>query len=159
MQKFIAIVFCSTFIIAGIAVAGFGFRKMYRAAISAKWPTVTGSIESSELGRHTNGSHGTTYSADIDYEFRLNGITYRNNAVDFVGGSTSNLSAAQETIHKYPKSKEVAVFYDPADPYTSVLEPGIHPSNWFLLIFGFVFASFGTVFMIIIVKSAPRIAT
>ncbi len=158
MRIILPMAFCSLFIIAGVAIAGVGFRKMYKAAISTKWPTVTGCIASSELGRHSSDNGGTTYSADIDYEFTVNGITYRSNAVDFVSGSTSNLSAVQETINRYPKSRQVAVHYDPADPYSSVLEPGIHASNWLLLIFGFVFASFGSVFMLIVVKSAPKTA-
>jgi hypothetical protein len=49
-------------------------------------------------------------------------------------------------VSKYPVDKQALVYYNPAEPQSSVLEPGISEIPWILLIFGMVFTAAGSGF-------------
>lgn len=100
-----------------------------RAAASVAWPTTDGRITGSRVVRVRHGRYGTkTYTADITYEYALDGGTFAGDRIWFGDDySASDASAFRAAVGRYPVGKAVKVHYDPAEPAQSVLEPG---STW-----------------------------
>jgi len=53
---------------------------------------------------------------------------------------------AERFVKKYPKGKDIKVFYDPSVMSTSVLEPGLSKRSFILFTFGMSFMIFGICF-------------
>ena len=101
-----------------IAVALRGFAK---AADSVRWPTAEGTVLRSELRSGVESDW-----AEISYQYIVDGTNYQGTNLRTADIQFDNsLDEAQQTIHRYPVGARVLVHYDPADPRTAVLEPGI----------------------------------
>ncbi len=120
----------------------FGIRTLILAEASRSWPTVRGKISVSEMGVHSDEKN-TTYSADVVYDYTVHGTQYTGSRVAFGLISTSSTSRARRILNRYPRGKEVVVYYDSSDPEESVLEPGIHGATWFLPGIGLLFTVVG----------------
>ncbi len=95
---------------------------------SDDWPSVPGIVMASEITSHTSiGAYGADtiadYRAAVSYGYKVQGRDYESDRVTF-GSVGSSYRRAQEVANRYPVSKDVAVFYDPADPAQAVLEAG-----------------------------------
>jgi hypothetical protein len=120
-------------VIGGLLLVG-GFFLTYRigkpirdrAAASVAWPSTEGRITGSRVERVKNGGDGkTTYTADITYDYALDGRTFEGDRVWFGDDySASDASAFRAAVGRYPVGQAVKVHYDPAEPAESVLEPG-----------------------------------
>lgn len=146
-SKVLWVGFSSIFVIVGLAVTIFGVLEVLKAQASASWPGAPGIIVASEMSEHYDSDSGTTYSADIAYTFQVAATSYRGDQIKIGEVSTSDADDARHWLNKYPVGAEVLVYYDPAKPGESVLEPGVHASTFFLPGFGFVFATFGALFV------------
>ena len=118
-----------------MAVGGFfvvqGVREWMKASDSAAWPTVAGTVTHSEVTRHTSTSKGRTrisYSARIEFDYEIDGVTIRGDRLTYKVTSSSQ-SGAQETVDRHPVGSTVTVSYDPDDRTRAVLEPGWDWSN------------------------------
>ena len=133
------------FMVAGGVMSFFGVRQLMRAQASTTWPTVTGVVTISELGKQMGNERdeSTTYSADISYDYVANDRSYVNGAVSFDGVRSSDPSTARRLLKRYPVGKQVTVYYNPADPQEAVLEPGLTGGSWFLPSFGALFVGVG----------------
>lgn len=141
------------FMLAGIVFIVIGSNNIYRAYKTSNWPSVQGYITSSETKSHSSTYTDTTtntvrneviYNAQINYDYVINGITYSNDDVK-VGGTigTNTTSWTRALLNKYPQKQSVRVYYNPENPYQSVLEKGLHLSTLFSLGLGlaiFIFA-------------------
>jgi hypothetical protein len=125
--------------IAGLVVGGLmlvgGYFLTYRvgkpirdkAAASVAWPATDGRITGSRVERVKSKKEGggATYTADITYEYALDGRTFEGDRVWFGDDySASDASAFRAAVGRYPVGRAVKVHYDPAEPAESVLEPG-----------------------------------
>ena len=63
----------------------------------------------------------------------------------------SNKSQVTHVLDRYPKGKQVTVFYDPNDPQTAVLEPKITDRTWTPLAFSVLFLLWGTLPIILFI--------
>jgi hypothetical protein len=117
-------------LIAGIiiSVVGFGLigmltRDIYGGVMSKTWPSVSGSVQSSQVHQVTKKIKHHRYKADIRYAYKVEGKSYSSRRIDF---STSNRylsrSEAEGIVAKYPRGSEVRVFYKQGDPEEAVLE-------------------------------------
>ena len=97
----------------GLMVGGAWFER--KGIVSRHWPTVDGTVVTSRLVSR-RGWH-----ADVRYEYSVAGILHRNNSV-----SLDVFSTARGEVARYEVGRHVAVHYDPADPGSSILEPGGH---------------------------------
>lgn len=133
------------FVIVGAILVFFGARQLLRADASQSWPSVTGVVTISELGKHLGNDRddSTTYSADISYDYIVNDRDYVNGTVAFGSVQTSDPSLARLVLKRYPVGQPVTVYYNPANPRDAVLEPGLHGATWFLPIFGALFLVVG----------------
>lgn len=126
------------FIAAGAVMSFLGVRQFMRAQASPTWPTVTGVVTISELGKHVGNERATstTYRADISYDYVANDRSYVNGAINFATVNSSDPAAARRLLKRYPVGKQVTVYYNPAEPQEAVLEPGPAAGSWFLPLFG-----------------------
>ena len=109
-----------------------------RIRASASWPTASGWVYSSSLGRDSTrirgGSYDILHVADVKYRYSVGGKAYESNTFTFgVPHSYTNQSDAVAELAKYPIGRAVEVRYDPADPATSSLMPGVVPEQFTLL--------------------------
>jgi len=64
---------------------------------------------------------------------------YSADMVSFGQYGSSSRSHAEEIVNRYPTGRTVAVYYDPSDPGTAVLEPGVTWSSYMILGIGLSF--------------------
>jgi hypothetical protein len=90
---------------------------------SRNWQSVTGKIVKAATGSESMGEGANAVTAEIEYEYRVNGETFRSKRISFgVQWKTNNPKPAQEMLAKYPEGSPVEVFYDSANPASAVLE-------------------------------------
>jgi len=88
----------------------------------ASFRSAEGRIVSSSTYTVTR-KRGTYYHYSIEYDFTVDGKSYRSDEVTFNHNYSLDEEFAQSYISKYPVGKQVTVYYDPHDPSFSVLEP------------------------------------
>jgi len=118
---------------------------LWFGAASKAWPSVPGVVEASgvqRLGNLENGSK-TKYRALIRYRYTVHNQMLTGNRIGYWDYSYPNRSDAQAIIGRYPPKRPVTVYYQPGNPARCVLEPGVHLTEWFVILFGAVFFSGG----------------
>jgi hypothetical protein len=123
-----------------------GLPTIKTAQASVDWPTVDGTIESSELKmeeRMENQQQHTEYRAVIEYSYEVGGKRFRTNNVAFGALSSSSRSAIQEIVDRYPVGKRVTVHYDPQSAENAVLEPGASADAYMAFAAGVLFVGLG----------------
>lgn len=139
--------FFAVFILAGGIVAGFGVRNIIQAHESRNWLPADGKITASEVERRRSSKGRGSYSPSVKYEYTVDGQKYDGETIAI---GMKNVSAGQgfarRFVSKYPAGKSVQVFYNPALPGHSVLEPGLSKRSFILFAFGISFALVGTCF-------------
>jgi hypothetical protein len=130
------------FLLIGLVVAGFGVRTIIRAGQSESWPTVEGVVKVSEVDRR-HDKDGTTYHADVMYEYTVDGTLYSCDRVSYGDYGSSNSSHARRVCNRYPQGQTVVVYYDPGDPEEAVLEAGRTWATFAVAGFGAIFALVG----------------
>jgi len=141
----------AVFLVIGVLVAAWGFSTLSRAKASKSWPSVEGTVVSSEVTeeRETSSSsrrgrrESVTYGAEISYEYAVEGRRYTSDRVSFGQYKSSNRGHAAGIVGRYPEGKKVDVHYDPAGPGTAVLEPGAGGGAYIPLLIGVVFVIAG----------------
>jgi hypothetical protein len=84
----------------------------------------------------------------VKYIYLVNGTQYQGGNIYFDDeNSRSKLSYTNQMVSKYPAGKQALVYYNPAEPQSSVLEPGISETTWISLIFGMGFTIAGSGFL------------
>ncbi len=136
-------IFSSIFILIGGAVLFFGVKSLVTAKASETWPTVQGKVVSSSVDSKQGDKGGTTYHAEVLYEYTVAGQLQSSNNIAFGSYGSSDPSRARGTVNKYPAGSAVTVHYSPTNPGKSVLEAGISGKTFFLPAFGTVFFSVG----------------
>ncbi|MGJ8656430.1 MAG: DUF3592 domain-containing protein [Akkermansiaceae bacterium] len=131
-------IFLGVFLMAGLAMLGFGISNMITAKESESWPSVKGVVLTSKVSVNSD-SDGTTYGADVTYKYVVDKQRYEGDRVAFGEVSTSSRNRAQKIVKRYRKGKKVAIFYDPNEPEVSVLEKGVSGGSWLLPGMGVLF--------------------
>jgi hypothetical protein len=111
-------------------------HRIYGAE-SLSWPTVDGVIEDVSSLKSQRGSS----TVSVTYRYSVDGEEYRSSNVAFGYNRAAQIRARFE---RYAKGDRVAVFVRPGDPSVSVIEPGIHPSNYAMPLLGVFFILSGS---------------
>ena len=90
-----------------------------RGTASQQWPTTDGTILESQVDY--DGDH---HRAKIRYQYVVQAEVLTGEVITYRGINTDRVTA-EEYAEKYPISMKVVVYYDPASPAISVLEPGV----------------------------------
>lgn len=147
--SFMSLLIGITFTIAGaVLVFGFGLPLRRQAVASASWPATEGRITRSRLEVRA-GDKGSSLTADVEYEYDLDGRTLVGSRVWIGDGySSSPGTEHRDAVNRYPVGREVQVYYEPEDPDESVLEPGPNWSSLLLVLLGLVFLSIGSLVLL-----------
>jgi hypothetical protein len=145
-------IFPLIFIIAGLAASAGIFKVISIAQESKSWPEAEGVIRISKVQFENRAGEKGMYSAEVMFEYQIEGKTYSNNRISSVKSSSSNPASARETVDKYPEGAKVKVFYNSGSPQTSLLEPGVSPAMWLLVLIGPLFMATGIAMLILLPK-------
>ena len=133
------------FTLVGGIVLVVGIFSIVRANASESWPMVEGEVIRTDIvSNRKSGGGSSTYRAKVEYQYAIDGVTRYGARVSYAGNvSSSNRGSAMAIIDRYPKGSDVTVYYDPADPEESVLEPGISAKIFLTPAIGGVFLVLG----------------
>ncbi len=130
------------FLLVSLVVMGIGMYGMQQSIQASHWPTTTGAITRSLIcTRWVNGS--TDYSGPcIEYTYTANGADYKASSIDtreftdrgFWWGITGIPA-------QYRVDRAVTVYYNPANPGVSRLDPTIPARDWFTTSIGGLLAA------------------
>ena len=147
-------IFSVVFVGAGVGLVVWGQNVLAKSKASMEWPTVQGTVRSAEVlqEKERDRSSSTrreriTYRPDIVYDFEVNGTAYSGARVGVLHVASSNRGKADGVVARYPVGSEVTVFYDPGDPQTAVLEPGVSWFSYMPVVGGGVFILAGIVML------------
>ncbi len=129
------ILFPIIFGLISIVIFVFIIRYIIITVRCSRWPVVIGEVISAEmkakykkLAEFMEAAHTVTslYQPDITYEYQINGEKFTNNRVRPVGRNVwKKTPVVQRVLNLYPKGSNVQIFYNPANPSDSVLDPYI----------------------------------
>lgn len=134
--------FFGLFLAIGLAILGFGLRSLHLTRQAEHWPTVQGTVISSDFDSNTDSDGDTTYRAEITYAYNVLGRDYAGEKIAFGYSGSSSYNFHHDIYDALPDGAEVAVRYDPQRPERAVLSFGLNQSIMFLLIFGAVWTVF-----------------
>jgi len=100
-------------------------REIAGGLRSRSFVKTSGEVSSSTLTPHTG--KGVSYTADLVYEYTVNGRTFTGSKVGY-GGWTGR---ASDVVDAHPAGSAAVVFFDPANPSDAVLETGLSGRNLF----------------------------
>ena len=108
-----------------ILVLGILLSDIPTMIVSPEWPTTEGIVISQRLVGQKFKEYDGDYYENIDgyirYQYSVNGISYSSLAVN----SIDSPFYPEIIARRYPKGKNVNVYYNPKKPSEAVLEPGI----------------------------------
>jgi hypothetical protein len=116
-------------ILVGVAVLVYAIRLRKTIADSRTWPTTPGRVVSVDVTQWKRPQGpGFLYAPVIDYEYDVEGQTYRSNVIharlSATASSLRTMQGAERYGERYSAGSAVTVAYNPADPKTAMLEPG-----------------------------------
>ncbi len=113
-------------------------RSVLLGQKSRSWPSVAGSILQSGIETHQStdddGSISTTYGVSLVYKYTISGQEFQGTRRTFTDVRTSSLLRTQKILVSYPQGGSVTVFYNPDDPSSCVLEPGVGTYIYIVLV-------------------------
>jgi Protein of unknown function (DUF3592) len=129
------VLFC---MVAGILMLLFLVSNRRAALAAARWPTTTGTILSSTAEAQrvfAPGGRTTTqvWWPLVEYSYTVDGRSYYSSRLAFGANVGGARTLAEATVARYPGGSQVTVYFDPANPSSSVLEPRI-AFAWFTLV-------------------------
>lgn len=123
------------------------------AKASEDWPTVQGQITKSQIGKKRDDG-STYYFPEVSFKYAVDGKNYNGSKVRTIQTNTTSSRGVKKTIGRYPVNSPVTVHYDPELPDVSVLEPGVHGiENFVLKHFPTVFMFAGALILISVARS------
>ena len=146
-----AVFFFLIFFGVGVGLSYWGWTILQDARASASWPSVQGQVTSSVVDRSTDSEGGTSYSPEVDYEYTVNDQRFSADRIKFGENSYSSRRQAEDVVARYPVGQTVAVYYDPVEPETAVLEPGVSSGSYIVI-------GIGAIFVLVSLVIAPIIA-
>lgn len=118
------------FVVAGLVATIWGLRVIIIARRSLEWPSVEGKIEVSKVS-----SDEFDLLPNIEYSYCIGQRTFQQ-VLKFPSDITPTKEFALNYVEKYPIGKKVQVYYNPANPNHSTLEPGLAKGDWLILAIG-----------------------
>ena len=150
----------SPFLAGGVFLVGKGISNIRQAGASANWPktesiVARSSTTSSTSTDFSNRTTNTSYSADLEFKYRVGGKDYATSIRHFgqTDGSTDS-SEAELLRLRYPAGTRVTVSYDPADPSIAAAEPGYQSDLLWLPAAGFFFIAPAVMFLLLFMGSS-----
>lgn len=99
-----------------VLVALFWLNMKKRKA-SRLWPSTTGTIINSDIHLSRDSDGSTQEDARIVYSYNVGGKAFNSSRIGFI-----TVGTASQLVRRYPVGQQVEVYYDPANPSSSVLQ-------------------------------------
>lgn len=134
----------------GVLFFAFGVSFVLEANASRNWPTAQGTVETVRVTwRNDSNSNRSIpdreYFYEIYYSYAVDGRPFEGSRYSLGDGSTASdrmyrteEEAREAAFDAWMPAQTVAVYYNPADPASAVLDPGAGFSTYIPLIFGAV---------------------
>lgn len=106
-----------------------------KARASQSWPTVEGTILQSQVIHNSGYNQGSTYRAEIVYEYKVRARRYKgkNVCLSYDVG-TGDRGRAERRCAQYPVGRAVSVYYNPDKPVDACLEQRVDAPEFFIYI-------------------------
>ncbi|TFG40091.1 MAG: DUF3592 domain-containing protein, partial [Candidatus Aminicenantes bacterium] len=98
---------------------------LVRLAQASTWVETTATVVGSTL-RSWSTDDGTSYQADVLYEYSAGGRSWTSSRRDFFPFSSGDADGAEAVLARFPEGSATVCFVDPADPSRSVLDRRPH---------------------------------
>ena len=99
------------------AFAGIFWFNLQKKKAAQSWPSTAGAITASDIHRSRDSDGDVQEEARVLYSYTVNGKVYQSSRIGFI-----TVGTASQLVQRYPIGKPVDVFYDPANPSSSVLQ-------------------------------------
>jgi hypothetical protein len=146
MRYFIPI-FCSIFMLVGLVLAAYGMRDLIKAGRSGSWPTVEGTIIRSQINTKSD-SDGSTYAPEIEFRYAVGDQVYTSTCIRAGMRMSASHRFAAAFTSRFRVGATAQIGYDPLDPASAILEPGIHKQAFLGTAGGLGFAFLGAWFLL-----------
>ena len=148
MRFYAARIFPWSFVLMGAILLYVGVRGIINARASINWPHTVGKVISSSL------AYDDEHYAypKILYEFYVDGTKFNGDRVHYGGYRSRDDPYAVRIVERYPKEKEVTVYYMPGNPDECLLEPGIQWHTWLMPGVGGIFFIAGCFLVVFVPK-------
>jgi len=149
--------FFGLFLAIGVAILGYSVRSYHFGKQAEHWPTVPGTITSSDFQVNSDDD-GTTYNVKVEYRYTPDNIERTGKTIAFGYSGSSGQNYHREIYDALTVGTQVAVRYDPSKPERAVLSHGVNRSIIFLLLFGAVWTMFtlGMASMLVLSESGAN---
>ncbi len=117
-------------IASNILMVSYTAKRFRNASASIKWPSVNGVVDLMEDNSYEQ-EDGMMYRYKMAYSYLVNGQQYTGKSIN--GNDNSIVESKKELLdilYNYSLGTKVTVYYDPEDPATSVLIPGVRTSAY-----------------------------
>jgi hypothetical protein len=132
----------NSFRLAGWAFLGltilltWGVYRYYTTAQSTNnWPFVTGEVLEFDI---RSRPADTSVFASIRYSYTVDGFRYTGSRFSVDNSETGVMQVARR-LDAYPEGRSVTVYYDPENPSSAVLEPGISVNSLVVTSMAYIF--------------------
>ena len=119
-----------------------------RALASRNWPIAEGTLTHANVKQElTHGDSelppNSNSSVDVTYEYHIGGACYTGTKLSIGQLSYATRRSAEARAREIRAQSHVRVYYNPADPKDSVLEPGMTLTLWSFLVDAIAFLAYG----------------
>jgi hypothetical protein len=142
-MRIIGLAFCLVCLfVAGLIWTYQGISDARKAARASSWPTVQGTVRSSEVAEVWHRK-GRSYRADIKYDYRVGPTSYVGERVRVEGFSLGLKGGAEKVVSRYPAGQAVTVHYESENPDSALLEVGLTLGHLFRIGLGLLMVGIG----------------
>lgn len=128
----------------GVTLIIAALRNLQRGHASRRWPQARGRIVRAIVLVHTAPEdHSESYSPQVEYEYTIDGTTYRSSRRRFGQIGSWGRAQAERTTASYPPGSTVPLSFNPQKPAESVLMVGTSWGNLAIAAAGIIFAGCG----------------
>ncbi len=133
----IVFVFFMMLLLAWFTYSAIGVAKAMQAK---RWPTVQGTVLSTEVKRGQSSKGSSKYIPVIRYSYEVDSAQYLSEKYSSTTARGSSMWA-KEVVSQFPAYSKVTVHYNPENPKESILKPGLQSDDyWMTSLSGFFFA-------------------
>ncbi len=118
-------------------------RNVQRGFVCRWWPQTQGRIARAFVLVQTAADGGKTYGTQLEYEYTIEGTTYRGKRRRFGDAGSWSQAQAKRMLAPYSPGASVRVFFNPRKPEDAVLIPGASWGNLAIAFGGMGFIACG----------------
>jgi hypothetical protein len=162
-QLRITLLFSGILTLGGVALVLFGISFLKDANASKTWPVASGKVQSTRPQRNTSSrKYNPTYHYAVTYGYEVDGSSFTNDRYSLGDGPTASkrFQSKSEAIaaarKDYPVGQAIDIYYDPAEPNSSVIKPGVGFGTLVPLVMGCIFLPSGIGLLILSMQSSSN---